>query len=428
MTSSENRLRTRGLAAFGVATLVAALTAAAAITPVPAGATAKPSGRTPTKAPAAPLIRAQAFGLHDPLQQSTVSNGAIRLWDTDTAWYDLQPDRGQWRFDHLDAMVAQAQATGVKPMLVLGATPAWAAEDPTAPSAQWLLPGTSSPPRSEGDWVTYVRTVAVRYRGRIDAYQVMNEGSLWQFWRGSPERLARLTVLASRVIKAADPKALVVSTPMIPRQKHWRAWSTRYLAALRARRWPVDVFAVHSYQPDTMSNPTGRVAGIRTMQGLLRTVGAPRRAMWDTEANYSAASYFAPKVVGPQSADWVARAYLDSLRLGVARTYWYAYDAPVGHLRITLVPASFAASGFAAVASWLVGSRFRGCTDERAPTKVTVTTCTLRRGLRTSYVVWASANRPTRLPVRTATACPQVTACVRPSTTTYVTMSPLLLR
>ncbi len=419
----------RGLAALGAATLVAALTAVVAIHPAPAVASAsRPSTTTATKAPLGRMVRPVAFGLHDPHQQSTVPNGAIRLWDTDTAWYDLQPARGEWRFDHLDEMVARAETQRVKPMLVLGATPAWAAEDPTAPSAPWLRPGTSSPPVRESDWVTYVRTVATRYRGRIDAYQVMNEGSLWQFWRGSPERLARLTVLAQRAIKAADPAAYVVSTPMLPRQKRWKPWSTRYLTALKARGWPVDVFAVHSYQPDAMSNPEGRVTGIRTMQGLLRTLGAPRRPMWDTEANYSAASYYAPKVVGPQSADWVARAYLDSLRLGIARTYWYAYDAPVGHLRITLVPASFAASGYAAVSSWLVGSRFLGCTDTRAVTKVTVTTCSFTRGLRTSRVVWASANRRTKLPGKTYAACRLVTACVRTASTVYVTTSPQLLR
>ncbi|MGZ4595188.1 MAG: endo-1,4-beta-xylanase [Actinomycetes bacterium] len=410
----------RGLAVLGAATLVAALSAASTINPAAAAAT--------TKTPAGTKITAQVFGLHDPKQQSTVPNGAIRLWDTNTGWDDLQPAPDQWNFAHLDAMVARAAAKKVKPMLVLGATPAWAVEDPTAPSAPWLQPGTASPPRTEADWITYVSTVAKRYRGRIDAYQIMNEGSLWQFWRGTPERLARLTVLASRAIKLADPAALVVATPMLPRQRTWTDWSTRYLQALKDRRWPVDVFAIHSYQPDSKSNPDGRATGIRRVEKLLTTMGAPKRPLWDTEANYSAASYYAPKVIGEQSTDWVARAYLDSIRLGVARTYWYAYDVPVGHLRITLGQGNLAASGYSAVARWLVGSTYLGCQNSLSPKRVQVTTCTFTRKKHTSWVVW-TADRHTRLRLKTATvACHLLTPCVPVTKQTYVTTSPMLLR
>ena len=148
----------------------------------------------------------------------------------------------------------------------------------------------------------YVTTVAKRYKGRIDSYQIWNEGGLPQFWSSTPAKLAQLTAAAHVAIKKADPHALVVATPLLPRQPHWESWSKAYLVALRDVHWPVDVFAIHSYQPDRLANPDGRVAVIQSTKDVLRSVHAPSRPLWDTETNYTSHAYFWPKqkIAGPR--------------------------------------------------------------------------------------------------------------------------------
>jgi hypothetical protein len=375
-------------------------------------------------------VNPEFFGMHDPGMTARLHYGAVRLWDVGTTWADIEPSKDHYRFAELDAAVARAIARHAKITLVLGATPAWAAVNPEQSSAIWLAPGTSSPPRLQVDWTNYVTRVALRYKGRIDSYQVWNEAGLPQFWSSTPARLAQLTAAAYVVIKKADPSALVVATPMLPRQPHWRSWSKAYLNALRDFGWPVDVFAIHSYQPDKLATPDGRVVVIKRTKEVLRGVHAPSLPLWDTEANFTSTHYVLAKqkITGRRAAAWVARAYLDSLRLKVSRTYWYAYNAPVPRLGVTLGTGTAASRGYASVMSWIVGSTFTGCTTSRAATGATVTRCSFLRGTKRSRVVWASANVHTVLHGKGTTVCRLLTGCRARTSESLVTTSPALVR
>lgn len=374
-------------------------------------------------------VKPEFFGMHDPFMDAPLHYGAVRLWDNGTTWADLEPSMDHYRFARLDAAVADAQARHAKITLVLGSTPTWAALNPKQRSAGWIGPGSASPPRHQVYWTDYVTTVVKRYKGRIDSYQIWNESQLPQFWSSTPARLAQLTAAAHVAIRKADPHALVVATPLLPRQPHWESWSKAYLVALRDVHWPVDVFAIHSYQPDKLANPDGRVVVIKQTKALLRSARAPRRPLWDTETNYTSHAYFWPKqkIRGNRAAAWVARAFLDSLRLGISRTYWYGWNAPVGHLGVTIGPNNRGAMGFATIRTWLVGSTFRGCTTSRGASGAALTRCSFLRGTKTSRVVWASATVHAHLSGRTI--CQLLTGCkARTTTQTRVTTSPVLVR
>jgi polysaccharide biosynthesis protein PslG len=373
-------------------------------------------------------VKPEFFGMHDPFLDAPLHYGAVRFWDVDTTWANLEPSRGHYRFAHLDELVAASLAKHSKITLVLGSTPAWAALNPKQRSAGWIGPGSSSPPRHQVDWTNYVSTVVKRYKGRIDSYQIWNESQLPQFWSSTPAKLAQLTAVARVAIRKADPHALVVATPMLPRQPHWLSWSKAYLTALRGLGWPVDVFAIHSYTRDRLATPDGRVVVIKSTKDLLRSVHAPSRPLWDTEANYTSRRYFDAKITGPRAAAWVARAYLDSLRLNVSRTFWYGYNKPVGWLGVTIGTGTAAAQGYASVMSWIVGSTFKGCTTSRAATGVTVTRCSFLRGTKASRVVWASAKRHTALGGKGTTICRLLNGCSARTKQTMVTRTPVLVR
>jgi polysaccharide biosynthesis protein PslG len=375
-------------------------------------------------------VTPEFFGMHDFGANPPLHYGAVRLWDTGTTWADVEPKKDHYRFGHLDAAVADATSRHEKITLVLGSTPTWAALNPRQISAVWLAPGSSSPPKFQAYWTNYVTAVARRYKGRIDSYQVWNEAGLPQFWSSTPAKLAQLTAAAYVVIKKTDPGALVVGTPMLPRQPHWRAWSKTYLHALGDFGWPVDVFALHSYQPDKLATPDGRVVVIKRAKQVLRDVGAPALPLWDTEANYTSRHYFWPKqkITGKRAAAWVARAYIDSLRLNVGRTFWYGYNKPVGRLGVTVGTGTTGARGYASVRSWLVGATFTGCTKSRAATGATVTRCSFLRGTATSRVVWASVNVRTVLHGKGTTVCRLLTGCSARTSESLVTTSPALVR
>jgi beta-glucosidase/6-phospho-beta-glucosidase/beta-galactosidase len=41
-------------------------------------------------------------------------------------------------------------------------------------------------------WRTFVRAVATRYKGQIEAYEIWNEPNLKMFWTGSVEQLVTI--------------------------------------------------------------------------------------------------------------------------------------------------------------------------------------------------------------------------------------------
>jgi arabinogalactan endo-1,4-beta-galactosidase len=64
-------------------------------------------------------------------------------------------------------------------------------------------------------WTDFVRTVATKYKGKIQAYQIGNETNITTFWRGTNKELAAMVSSATRVIKEVDPEALVVASSQV---------------------------------------------------------------------------------------------------------------------------------------------------------------------------------------------------------------------
>ena len=240
--------------------------------------------------------------------------GGVRLWDTRTTWAHVEPHDNQWQFTVLDAHVAAAhQAQVPDVLLVLGGTPAWAAQRPDAAGAPWLPVGSASPPRSIADWRDYVRTVADRYRGRIDVYQVGNEPNYWWFWQGSPREMTRMGAVAGAEIGKVDPTAMVVGPgPVV----------TDAASVARARAWwrvmagtGVDALTLQWY-PARGTRPaelTDMVSLLRRQVAGTDVAGAP---VWITEVNHDRRGQAARLVRGTMRAAEQAR---------VERVYWYAW-------------------------------------------------------------------------------------------------------
>lgn len=241
----------------------------------------------------------------------------VRLWDTRTTWADIEPRDDAWSFAHLDAHLAVAEAHGTDDVLfVLAGTPAWAARDPQAPGAPWLSPGIASPPRNLSDWRDYVRTVAERYVGVIDAYQIGNEPNLAWFWQGSRAELTRLVRVAVEEIRAADPDAQIVAPAPIVTSPASAVGAVRWWQAMNGTG--VDALAIQWYPPaGAAPQDLGPILD-RMRAGITGSdlVGTP---VWITEVNHRARS-------------GSARALIDqTMRVaqgkGVERVYWYAWTA-----------------------------------------------------------------------------------------------------
>jgi hypothetical protein len=312
---------------------------------------------------------------------------SFRLWDTGTSWLQIEATRGRYDWRGLDTALSTAADAGVSDVLmILGPTPVWNAS--TTRGVQYPVPGAASVPRSFAAWDDFVSAVVDRYAGQITAYQIWNEASLKMFWRGSPAQMAELTQRAYRIIKEKDPEALVVAASTTIRLSGaYNRFFPAYVEALAERDWPVDVLAIHSY-PSGEDDPLQRSRNLRQVRQTLAELDAPSLPVWDTELNYGLAGpgdIPRTEVVGDQATSWVVRTYLDSLRFGIARTYWYIWTPePYDLLGLQMTNGSAGAAGLRTVSAWVGGGKWGGCTVSGL-----VNSCLVRKDGVVSEVLWS---------------------------------------
>ncbi len=130
------------------------------------------------------------------------------VWVRQTfAWEEIEPQPGHYEWATYDAIVEALAARGLRPVAVLGRSPAWAADNPTAP------------PQDAQDFARFASAFATRYGDRVDVYQIWDEPNRASGWGGRPADpigYATLLQVAYRAIHAADPHALVLTGGLTP--------------------------------------------------------------------------------------------------------------------------------------------------------------------------------------------------------------------
>lgn len=340
-------------------------------------------------------ITRDLFGMHVAGAQNsvwpTIPFGSLRIWDKDTAWSHIEKTPGNFDWAKLDLIVDNAQRNGVSDlMFVLAGTPTWASKTPTSQGHPGQFPGEQGMPTDLALWDRWVEAVVTRYKGRITSYQPWNEANLPTFFNGTPAEMAVLTKRAYDIVKRIDPQAKVVAPSTGTRLgAPFRRFYPTYLNELAKFNWPVDAFAAHTY-PSSLGTPVTRQALAREWAQMLRTAGAPNLPLYDTEINFGLAGPGPTNpyqdITGKRAQDFAALSYLDSIRLGISRAYWYYWsEQPTPLLGIQMTPVAPAATAVATLQEWIVGAKFNGC---RAKANGAVT-CNFAKAGKAFQVVWA---------------------------------------
>jgi hypothetical protein len=121
------------------------------------------------------------------------------------SWESAEPEQGHYYWVDADNIVNAYETQGLKILLRVHQTPAWARPTGTP---------ITHPPRDPTDLAHFLGVLAARYRGRIHAYEIWNEPNLAYEWGDTwpdPYFYAEMLKVAYPAMKAADPKALVVA-------------------------------------------------------------------------------------------------------------------------------------------------------------------------------------------------------------------------
>ena len=126
-------------------------------------------------------------------------------------WNGVEPAREQWNFTYWDEYAGNSARAGKKLVAILGFDTSWIYRE--TPNGRKIT--------AEGlpHYLNYVETMALRYRGRIDAYEIWNEPNMMS-WYGTDDEFIEMTRAAIQKIRSIDPevKILVGSYWRVPKR------------------------------------------------------------------------------------------------------------------------------------------------------------------------------------------------------------------
>lgn len=131
----------------------------------------------------------------------------------DFTWNDIQrSDAGHYDWARYDALVSRAQQHGLSVLGVIAYPPPWARDRQCAGSQMCR-------PRDPAEYGRFAGAVAARYGPRgVHAFEIWNEPNITVFFQPAADAgyYTRMLTAASSAVRAADPRAVVVTGGTAP--------------------------------------------------------------------------------------------------------------------------------------------------------------------------------------------------------------------
>ncbi|MHA3701548.1 cellulase family glycosylhydrolase [Jatrophihabitans sp. YIM 134969] len=223
---------------------------------------------------------------HTALMDAVVASGTTWL-RVDVGWCSLEEQgpgvTSAWYLDRLDTTVRDARARGLRLLLTLTCGPAWATRDHTA----------GGYPTDPAQFRRIARTLATRYRGAVQAWEIWNEPDcIGGCPHGDPDAYLPVLRAGSLGVRAGDPAAKVLNGGLSGIDLTW----IRALYDRGAARW-VDALAVHPYltpaaaAPSTPATPGWtnpyRITNVPALVAFLAERGHGGTPIWFTEFGWT---------------------------------------------------------------------------------------------------------------------------------------------
>ncbi|MER6162952.1 helix-turn-helix domain-containing protein [Streptomyces sp. NPDC001868] len=329
--------------------------AATTTVPTPAGATSWAQAPKPVDPELFGVTMNSSSGAMPSFQ-----TGALRLWDSETRWAQVEPVRGEYDWSTLDRLLDGAEQEGLPTLFVFGGTPAWAA--PEARKAAYPDGSRAAPPDDLDDWDVFVRALVGHAGARIDAYELWVMANHEHHYNGSVATLVEMTRRASRIIREADADATVVC-PSIT--ELWTADAHEYLLrfAESGGYQYCDAAGIKLYQRQVTDPPETMLEAVRDVDRTFQRAGY-HLPLWSTGTTQTVT--LNDPLQDDTAADYAVRFYLTGLyarHRGLARMYFYAW----GNGKIPLVlqaegqPPTKAGLFVARLQRWLAHADVRSC-------------------------------------------------------------------
>lgn len=287
--------------------------------------------------------------------------GSVRMWESDTRWGSIEPRRRHYDWSTPDRTVENARREDLSVLFTLSGTPLWAG--PPGAHGSGYEDSLASPPEDLADWDHFVRKVAERYRGRVDAYELWDYPSHPLHYSGSISTLAEMVERASRIIRRADPSALVACPSF------GQLWTKKGRERLRrfARTGAYDSCdaAALKLSPRKATGPPEEIIELAgDVEDILYEEGVVDLPLWNTGTDRDVA--VADPLDARRARDYAVRFYLAGLYArdaGVRRMYFYSWGSTGVPLVVQPVGGRPTEAGrrMERLHGWLAGARISAC-------------------------------------------------------------------
>lgn len=258
-----------------------------------------------------------------------IATGETWVRSNDFRWAALEPRPGEYDWRVTDLLIEACLARGLQvvvntdTLLVSDNPQARFAKAPEWAQRRWpARAGGGSMacqicPAPAAEWARYLGAAAARYRGKVTAWEILNEPNLWL---GVEEYTAYLRA-AAEAIRAADPGTSVIGICCTGDLGGLMAPFIEGCAK-RGALDLVDAMTFHPYDSRQDCSPLPADRAIAELRALLAQHGKPDLPLWNSELYY-----LHPRPVPHEYWDFlwqrgpeVARRHLTDLACGVLRS------------------------------------------------------------------------------------------------------------
>ncbi len=273
----------------------------------------------------------QAFGMNIHLRQRVLESD----WDTamnaatdagvqwgreEFLWDVIEPIDGIYTWGAYDAVVDEYEEHGISMLGLLTYSSSWASSNAGSEDSEFY------PPDSDA-WADYVESVATRYAGRVNHWEIWNEPNHDGFWKGTRDEYVELLSTAAGIIHAVNPDAKVVLGGL-------SGSDTDFLEYVLDFDVGVDIVAIHPYRvvgENFNYAPESTTDGLNTLATDLYNVKATLAAtnhdgipIWLTEVGWTTGD---DGVSEETQARYLMRLYSIALSVSqVKKVFWYALN------------------------------------------------------------------------------------------------------
>jgi len=170
----------------------------------------------------------------------------------DFVWALVELEPGLYDWSRYDEIVDAARRRGLDVLAIVAYTPVWATDGPE-------LTGVPRDPRR---WSEFCRRAAVRYRGRIRAWEIWNEPNLDHFWAGTRRQyIDEILLPGAAALRSGDPAALIAGPALAHLTSGDSDWYRWLQEVVTTAGGSLDVLTHHAYDRDGYLQVTAKLDG-----------------------------------------------------------------------------------------------------------------------------------------------------------------------